>query len=94
MARFKRADNQGPREDEPSCTIQGATVSFQYISVEEAIERDGLRMVVVGDVPSPWSEAAKGILHLKGIDWVAVRLVYDSERLKQWAGQRSGPVAV
>ena len=69
-------------------------MSFQYISVEEAIERDGLRMVVVGDVPSPWSEAAKGILHIKRIEWGAVRLVYDSERLKQWAGQRSGPVAV
>ena len=56
--------------------------------------RDGLRMVVVGGVPSPWGEAAKGVLHLKGIDWVAVRLAYDSDALKQWAGQRSGPVAV
>jgi glutathione S-transferase len=45
-------------------------------------------------VPSPWGEAAKGILHIKGIDWVAVRLVYDSEPLKAWAGQRSGPVAI
>jgi glutathione S-transferase len=69
-------------------------MAFQYIGVEEAIERDGLRMVVVGDVPSPWGEAAKGILHIKGIDWVAVRLVYDSDALKQWAGQRSGPVAI
>jgi glutathione S-transferase len=51
-------------------------------------------MVVVGDVPSPWGEAAKGFLHIKGIDWVAVRLVYDSEPLKDWAGQRSGPVAI
>jgi len=51
-------------------------------------------MVVVGGVPSPWGEAAKGILHIKGIDWTAVRLVYDSEPLKAWAGQRSGPVAL
>jgi glutathione S-transferase len=51
-------------------------------------------MVVVGDVPSPWGEAAKGILHIKGIDWAAVRLVYDSEALQQWAGQRSGPVLI
>ncbi len=49
------------------------------MSVEDAIKRGGLRMVVVGDVPSPWGEAAKGILHIKGIDWVAVRLAYDSE---------------
>ncbi len=69
-------------------------MSFEYVSVEAAIARDGLRMVVVGGVPSPWGEAAKGILHIKGIDWVAVRLAYDSEPLKAWAGQRSGPVAI
>ena len=69
-------------------------MTVRYVSVGEAIERDGLRMVVVGGAPSPWGEAAKGILHLKRIEWLAVRLVYDDERLKQWAGQRSGPVAV
>jgi glutathione S-transferase len=67
---------------------------FQYVKVEEAIKRSGLRMVVVGGVPSPWGEAAKGILHIKDIEWVAVRLVYDSEVLKEWAGQRNGPVAI
>ena len=67
---------------------------LQYVSVEEAIARDGLRMVVVGGVPSPWGEAAKGLFHIKGIAWVGVRLVHDSEPLLQWAGQRSGPVAV
>jgi glutathione S-transferase len=67
---------------------------FEYISVGEAIKRKGLRMVVVGEVPSPWGEAAKGILHIKGIEWAAVRLVYDSEPLQEWAGQRSGPVAI
>jgi len=69
-------------------------MALQDVSVEAALARDGLRMVVVGGVPSPWGEAAKGILHIKGIDWVAVRLVYDSDALKQWAGQRSGPVAL
>jgi len=67
---------------------------FEYVSVEEAIERRGLRMVVVGNVPSPWGEAAKGILHLKRIPWVAVRLAYDSEVLQRWAGQRNGPIAI
>lgn len=69
-------------------------MSFQYLSVDEARARSGLRMVVVGHVPSPWGEAAKGILHIKGIEWSAVRLVYDSEALKEWAGERSGPVAI
>lgn len=65
-----------------------------YVSVEEAIQRPGLRMVVVGGIPSPWGEAAKGILHAKKLPWAAVRLDYESEPLKQWAGQRSGPVAI
>ena len=69
-------------------------MAFQYIGVEEAKKRNGLRIVVVGSVPSPWSEAAKGILHIKGIEWAAVRLVYDSEPLREWAGQSSGPVAI
>lgn len=69
-------------------------MTFQYVSVEEAMKRGGLRMVVVGGLPSPWGEAAKGILHIKGIEWVAVRLVYDSEPLREWAGQRNGPVAI
>src|SRR6266478_1268885 len=54
-------------------------MTVQYLGVEEAIRRGGLRMVVVGDVPSPWGEAAKGFLHIKGIEWAA---------------QRSGPVAI
>ena len=69
-------------------------MGFEYVSVEEAIGRDGLRMVVVGQVPSPWGEAAKGLFHIEGIDWVGVRLAYDSEALRQWAGELSGPVAV
>lgn len=69
-------------------------MTFAYVSVEEAIGRRGVRMVVVGNVPSPWGEAAKGILHIKGIEWAAVRLAYDSEALRQWAGQRSGPVLI
>lgn len=69
-------------------------MAVQYVSVEEAIERSGLRMVVVGGVPSPWGEAAKGVLHLKGIPWAAVRLAYDSDALKRWAGgNSSGPIA-
>jgi len=69
-------------------------MAFEYISVEEAIQRRGLRMVVLGNVPSSWGEAAKGIFHIKRLGWSAVRLVYDSEVLKAWAGQRSGPVAI
>lgn len=69
-------------------------MGFEYVTPEEAMPRRGLRLVVVSKVPSPWGEAAKGILHIKRIDFAAVRLVYDNEALKSWAGQLSGPVAM
>ncbi len=67
---------------------------FEYVSFEEARDRSGLRMVVVSGVPSPWGEAAKGILHVKQIPWVAVRLEQGNADLVAWAGEASGPVAI
>jgi glutathione S-transferase len=69
-------------------------MSITYASVDEAMARGGLRMVVVGGVPSLWGEAAKGLLHIKQFPWTAVRLDHGSEPLARWAGQRSGPVAM
>ena len=69
-------------------------MTFEYLPVEQAIPHPGLRMVVVGNVPSPWGEAAKGFFHIKKIEWHAVRLAYDSEALKKWTGQLNGPVAI
>lgn len=68
---------------------------FEYVDLEAAKQRDGLRMVVVPGVPSPWGEAAKGILHVKQIPWVAVRLDQGSDEMAAWiGGERSGPVAI
>jgi len=69
-------------------------MTFQFVTPEEAIARRGLRVVVVGKVPSPWGEAVKGFFHIKRLDFVAVRLAYDNEALKHWAGQLSAPVVV
>jgi len=69
-------------------------MSFEYVTVEQAIAARGLRMVVVGNVPSPWGEAAKGIFHIKRLPFSAVRLEYDNEALAKWAGQLSGPVVI
>ena len=69
-------------------------MSFEYVSVEDAIASHGVRMVVVPQVPSPWGESAKGIFHIKNIPFKAVRLVYDNEALTKWAGQLTGPVVI
>jgi len=66
----------------------------EYVDLETARKADGLRMVVVSGVPSPWGEAAKGILHAKRIPWLAVRLDQSSDAMAEWTGERSGPVAI
>ncbi len=66
----------------------------EFVDFEAARDRDGLRMVVVPGVPSPWGEAAKGIFHVKQIPWVAVRLDPGNDAMAEWSGERSGPVAI
>ena len=66
----------------------------EFVDFEDARRRDGLRMVVVSGVPSPWGEAAKGLLYVKQIPWVAVRLDVSNRAMIDWTGQRSGPVAM
>jgi glutathione S-transferase len=68
-------------------------MAYRFVDVEEAANAPGLRMVVVSGIPSPWSESAKGLFHVKKLEWLAVRLDYESAALKAWAKQRSGPVA-
>ena len=67
---------------------------IEFVDFESARNRDGLRLVVVPGVPSPWGEAAKGILHVKRIPYAAVRLDVSNAELVAWAGEASGPVAI
>lgn len=69
---------------------------MQYIEVEEAIARPGMRLVLTAGVPGPWGEAAKALVNYKRLDWAAVRqeAAGVNEHLKQWTGQTSAPVMV
>ena len=67
-------------------------MSFAYVSTAEARQDSGLRMIVVGGVPSPWGEAAKGLFHVKNLTWCATRLAYDDPAQAKWAGVQSAPV--
>jgi glutathione S-transferase len=66
----------------------------EFSSVEEARRHKGLRVVMVGTVPSPWGEAAKGILHVKRIPYVACRMGAEGPAVAEWTGQQSAPIAV
>ncbi len=67
---------------------------MNYITVEEAITRNGLRLVVVAGTPSPWGQAAKAMIEYKRLDYVAAAQIMGgaNEALVAWAGVNSGPV--
>lgn len=69
---------------------------MNYISVAEAIDAPGLRLVLTAGVPGPWGESAKSILQLKQLPFTAVRQIGGAENpeLQAWTGQSSAPVAV
>ena len=69
---------------------------MDYLTVEEAREATGLRLVLTAGVPGPWGESAKAIFAYKNIDF---QPVYQegggaNEALADWTGQTSAPVAV
>jgi glutathione S-transferase len=68
---------------------------LEYVEVAQARQMDGLRLVLTAGVPGPWGEAAKGILHVKRLPYVAVQQVggAPNPELAEWTGQTSAPVA-
>ncbi len=68
----------------------------EYLEVEQAIARPGLRLVLSEGVPGPWGEAAKGIFQVKKLPYAPVRQVpgAPNEALARWTGQAGAPVAV
>lgn len=65
-----------------------------YRTPAEIVAHDGLRIVLVRGVPSPWSQAAKTILEIKGLDYVAAPLDIGgtNAEIAAWSGQNSAPV--
>lgn len=69
-------------------------MSFEYVGFNEAKNTTGLRLVVVQGIPSPWSEAAKGIFHIKSIPFSAVYFDPFNKEMPAWSGSASAPSAV
>src|SRR5580704_4306178 len=65
----------------------------QYIEVEQALGMPGLRVVLSPGVPGPWSESAKGILHVKKLPYDKVRQIVGgpNEALRKWTSQETAP---
>jgi glutathione S-transferase len=63
-----------------------------FISIAAAREAPGLRLVSARHIPSPWTEAAKGIFHVKRLRFARVARSPDEpeDALAEWAGGGSG----
>ena len=66
----------------------------RFATIAEIKSAAGLRMACLRGVPTPWTEAAKGIFHIKGLDCqYGVQGEGDEEgAIAAWAGDSSVPV--
>ncbi len=67
-----------------------------FISVAEARNMPGLRIVLTPAIPGPWSESIKGIFGVKNLSYAWVEQVVGGENLDliDWTAQATAPVAV
>ncbi len=64
------------------------------VSLSAARALGGVRLLMLRGVPSPWGQAAKGLLEIKGIPFVRAHQEADDPDtlLREWTGQESYPV--
>lgn len=69
---------------------------MDYVSVEQARAMPGLRLILHGGVPAPWSEAAKSVLKVKGVEFTPVLCdaLGDKAAQQAWTGHGNAPVAI
>jgi glutathione S-transferase len=66
--------------------------TIEYVDVAAARQAPGVRIVVSGLVPSPWSEATKGLFRIANIPVLAVRRGRDATDITAWTGVDNVPV--
>src|SRR5580700_12284400 len=67
---------------------------LEYVDVTTAKAAAGVRIVVSGQVPSPWSEATKGLFRVAGVPVRAVRRLRDATEVQAWTQVDNVPVVL
>lgn len=69
---------------------------MHYISVAQAKDMDGLRLVLGVQTPGPWSFCARALFSFRNVPFVPVRqdVMGENADLIEWTGRRNAPVAV
>jgi glutathione S-transferase len=66
--------------------------SLTFVDVEAARAGSGPRLIVAGSLPSPWSEAAKAIFHVKALPMQVVGYPRIDDAFRTWTGAMNVPV--
>jgi glutathione S-transferase len=66
-------------------------MTIEYVDVETAKAAKGTRLVVNALVPSPWSEAIKGLFAIAELPALAVRRAMDTQAIDAWTGVDNAP---
>ena len=68
---------------------------MDYLTVAQARDLPGLRLVLTAGVPGPWGEAAKAVLRQRNVEFapVAQEAMAPNEDLLAWTGHRNAPIA-
>ncbi len=66
----------------------------EFISVAEARNKSGMRLIVAQGFPGPWAEGIRGIMDVKGISYIRAlhELGADHSDIIAWTAQASVPV--
>ena len=69
---------------------------MDYVSIKEAQAASGLRLVLTGGLPAPWSEAAKGVFRARNVDYLPVLQQGGgpNEEVLAWTAHRNAPTAM
>jgi len=67
---------------------------MKYVPIDETINADGLRLVMVQGMPSAWGVAVRAMMAYKGLDFtLGPQLPFqENAELLAWSGTNSGPV--
>ena len=69
---------------------------MRYLSVADARDLPGLRLVLTAGMPGPWGEAAKYVFAARNVAFTPVeqRAMEKNEDLFAWTGLRNAPIAM
>jgi len=70
------------------------SMTLAFVDVEAAKAARGTRLIVNALVPSPWSEAMKGLFAITKLPAVAVRRGMDSKEVDAWTGIDNAPAVI